>query len=88
MGNWLKSKIFPKKALSNSPSEILRPLYNRNMVKLSFEEWSQNYIFAARSPFSGLPKDNLKNYKTDIFGYAKSRTSGNKKQIRRPLYDR
>ena len=42
-----------KKALSDGPSENLRPLYNSNVAKVLMVKWSQILVFLARSPVSG-----------------------------------
>ena len=86
----LKNK-YPKKTLSDSPREILRPLYNSNMAKVPIVKWSQNCIFVDRNSISGSPQVLKNAYKTGIFkkfGNARNDTSVHKIQILRPLYNR
>ena len=46
-----------KKALSDSPSAILKTLYDSRMTKVSTVKWFQIYIFFARSHVSGIPQN-------------------------------
>ena len=46
-----------KKALSDGPSENLRPLYNSNVAKVSIVKWSQILILAVGSSISDIPKN-------------------------------
>ena len=50
-------------------SENLRPLYNRNMAKVSVVKWSQNLIFVDANAFFGLPYDCQITFKSQFFKY-------------------
>ena len=57
VGNRPKNHKSPREhTLLYGPSEIVRPLYNSNMAKVSNVNWSWNTIFCIISPVSGIPK--------------------------------
>ena len=56
MGNKPNKTNMLKKALSDGPNTILRPLYNSNVAKVNIVKWSQNNIFVASSSVSRIPK--------------------------------
>ena len=58
------------------------------MVTVSIIKWYHKWIFFARTPVSGVPKDFFNVYQADIFDTlwcARNRTFSNKGQIMRPL---
>ena len=94
--NWLydglqanKQKIL-KKAPSDGPSAILRPLFNSNLKRVYIIKWSQNLIQAHRSSVFGIPKSiKITCFVCifQIFGYAKNTTSASPNKIQRPFYN-
>ena len=45
-----------KKAFSDGPNAIPRPLFDSNVAKVPIVKWSQKLIFVAGSVISGIPK--------------------------------
>ena len=73
----------------NSPSAILRTLYNSNAEKLPIVNRSQNLICAARSIVAGFPEDFFaKQVFLTFWGLPGKWTSGNKNLNLSPLYKR
>ena len=52
----MENKVVHKIVFLDVPSEVLRPLYNSNVTKVSVVKYYQNLICLARSPVSGIPK--------------------------------
>ena len=71
-----------KNKLSNGSFEILKPLYQYNMAKVSIVQWSQNLIFASRSTVSGIPENSKNTSFSFMFQnirWTRNVSSGNKK---------
>ena len=60
-------KNISKKALSDGILANPRPLYNRNVAKVSIVKWPYNWIFVDGNPFFGLTYDFKLALKTAIF---------------------